>query len=722
MAAGDDSGDGGAEGVRFRPRARLLQLLGDQLIGSPRLAIFELVKNAYDADATRAIVTMANLDSVDASINVTDDGIGMSREVLQDIWLVPGHDHKALDRKAGRRTLKGRLPLGEKGVGRFAVHKLGRVTEVTTKQIDGPELVLRIDWDQMAASEFLEEARVEIVQRDPETFSRDQSGTSVTITSLRGETWSRGEIRRLSRQITSISSPFAERSDEFSAILKLPQQGKWLEDLPNTETLLKQAPWSYSFSLVENRFTWEYKFRGFKGIALEPRTVSGHEYGVLIDPRDLPERDQDALRAAKIPVRAVRSGLHHQDGIGPISGTLLVYDRDKDVLAKIGHSSSLQEFLNESGGVRIYRDKIRVYNYGEPGDDWLGLDIRRVNSPAKRISNNIVVGSIDLSLEESSSLTEKTNREGFVEGVPLGRLRTLIRGAIAVFEAERNKDKQNLRRLLSRQRSSLGGGIEKPLQQIREIARGNDLLEQIDPLIQKAQRAYSQMQEIMLRAGISGMSLVMVHHEIDHGLRLLHTALRGGVDPEQAIQQARDLIAVLDSFGDLLRKSESSEHDLRHLAERAAQLNSVRLANHEISLEVSVDRSSNADTALSRFPLGLALGAVTNLIDNSVYWLSSRWPEGASEANRRLLIAVNAESYEGPALIVADNGPGFSDTLEDATEPFFTRRPDGIGVGLYYVSLIMHSIGGSLRMVDTDEVPVPGNYDGAALALVFPRG
>ncbi|GMA37558.1 ATP-binding protein [Demequina litorisediminis] len=179
---------------------------------------------------------------------------------------------------------------------------------------------------------------------------------------------------------------------------------------------------------------------------------------------------------------------------------------------------------------------------------------------------------------------------------------------------------------------------------------------------------------------------------------------------------------MLDSFGDILRKGEVSDHDLRDLAERVAELNSVRLSNHDIELEVRVDRSPVATLAPSKFPLGLVLGAVTNLIDNSVYWLSSRWPENAEQGSRRLLIAVDADSYEGPALIIADNGPGFADGLEDATEPFFTRRPDGIGVGLYYVNLIMHTIGGSLRMVDTDLFPLGDEYDGAALALVFPRG
>ena len=104
----------------------MLQLLGDELIGSARLAVFELVKNAYDADANEVVVRL-DLDSdQEPAITVTDDGEGMTLDVLRSVWLVPGDDHRQRQRLADRRTPRHRrLPLGEKGLGRFAVHKLG---------------------------------------------------------------------------------------------------------------------------------------------------------------------------------------------------------------------------------------------------------------------------------------------------------------------------------------------------------------------------------------------------------------------------------------------------------------------------------------------------------------------------------------------------------------------------------------------------------------------
>ena len=136
----------------FRPRARVLQLLGDELIGSPRLAVFELVKNAYDADANEVTVHMELATPDEPAITVADDGEGISLDVLRSVWLVPGCDHRRRQRQARRRSRRHhRLPLGEKGLGRFAVHKLGNRITLTTRAIDCDECVLHIDWNEIGA-------------------------------------------------------------------------------------------------------------------------------------------------------------------------------------------------------------------------------------------------------------------------------------------------------------------------------------------------------------------------------------------------------------------------------------------------------------------------------------------------------------------------------------------------------------------------------------------
>ena len=104
----------------FKPRAQILLQLGEQLIKNENIAILELVKNAYDADAKRVVVNMHSIDNKDSGyIEIHDNGCGMSIDIIKDIWMEPGNSYKkgVVERK--ERSDLGRLPIGEKGIGRF---------------------------------------------------------------------------------------------------------------------------------------------------------------------------------------------------------------------------------------------------------------------------------------------------------------------------------------------------------------------------------------------------------------------------------------------------------------------------------------------------------------------------------------------------------------------------------------------------------------------------
>jgi len=703
----------------FRPRARLLQLLGDQLIGTPRLAVFELVKNAYDADAETVTVTLKDIDQPDATIVVEDDGDGMSLETVRDIWLVPAHDHREQQRKALRRTRRNRLPLGEKGLGRFAVHKLGESIELVTRARGKSEVVVSIDWGALIRKPFLSDAEVTVRTREPTTFKGNRTGTKLTISDLRERNWTRGEVRRLLRQITSISSPFVERSDRFEAVLRVPDHPDWVSGVPDVDALLARAPWHFSFTFKDGKLDWEYEFRGVTGIKLAPRREKKTGESLLV----AAERDVDEFGAnqgvkASGPKRVVADA-SLVEGIGPVTGEFYVYDRDRVVLNKLGDSQLVQNFLDENGGVRVYRDGIRVYNYGEPGDDWLGLDLRRVNTPTRNISRNIVVGAVDLKLEHSQGLTEKTNREGFVENDAYRRLRQLVLGALAVLEVERKIDKDNIRLLTSKGHDPEVERIARPLEELREVARKHRLSKELDPLIDKVERDYNEMRETMLRAGLSGMGLAVVFHEIEQGVRVLYDAIEGGGKLESIQGQARELVRILDGFTELLRKGDRRANSLKHLVRRGRDINRVRFRNHNVRLVAPILEETAKDAEAS-FAFSLALGALNNLLDNAFYWMQVRWPDDeAKPSSRAIYMDLNVDLAEGPAIIVADTGPGFQDDPERLTRPFFSRRPDGMGVGLYYANLVMELTGGRLAFPDRDEAGVPDEFEGAVIALIF---
>ena len=694
----------------FRPRARMLRLLGDELIGNARLAVFELVKNAYDADANEVTVRLEIPSQGESRITVTDDGEGMSIGVLRSIWLVPGDDHRQKQRREGKRSRKHhRLPLGEKGVGRFAVHKLGNRIRLTTRARGSDECVVEIDWNELTGKVFLDEAPVTISVRPAEVFTNGKTGTRIEIQELREPPWTRGDVRRLCNQITSICSPFKEPG-AFRARLEVPGRESWIANLPDFTAILDRAIWSFWFCLEDGRFDWEYEFRKIPGLNLETREVSRRG-----DKLTLPGHFVDLAQSKKIIADSETTR-----GIGPLTGEFHVFDRDREVLRRIGDTRLLTQYLDEQGGIRVYRDGIRVYNYGEPGNDWLGLDLRRVNIPTRRISRNIVLGAIHLSLDLSSELVEKTSREGFVENQACEWLHEIVVGAISVLETERQIDKRRIRRRLAKPDDRLASRIEKPIQELRSALASQHASEEFEPYITNIERGYIDMQETLLAAGMSGLNLAVVFHEVERGVRTLRHVIVKQKDMQSAARQARELMRLLDGFSTLLRRDVARQHSARTLVARVQQFIRFRLSHHHVALTCPL--LHGVGDFESRFSFRLVLGALNNLIDNALYWLRVRWadsPEDSTAPLRRLYLGTSCDLGSGPAIIVADNGVGFRDVPEHVVRPFFTRKPRGMGLGLYYANLAMELSGGQLAFPQKGEVDIPDGFDGAVVAMIF---
>lgn len=532
-----------AKSASFRPKARILQLLGDELIGSPRIAVFELVKNAYDADATRVIVTLDHLGTGEASVTVRDNGSGMTEDIIENIWLTPANDHRRQQRELGKRSPLGRLPLGEKGLGRFAVHKLGNRIRMVTRQASQPEVVVELDWFELLKHDFLDEIEVPIGERKPKIFKGETHGTKIDVTYLRGE-WTRGAIRDLHRSLTSIADPTSGPSD-FQVQLKIPGNEHIVADLLDAGSVLEQAMWKFDFTFDGSEAAWSYEFKPYPGIKVEPSSQSGKE-------PLLRDRDKKHVVAGKDLIK----------GIGPISGSFHVFDRDRIAWNYIAQKKVLSEYLANNGGVRVYRDGIRVYNYGEPDDDWLGLDLRRVNLPTDRLSRNQILGRINLTLAGSQDLREKTNREGFVENSAFERLKEVVMSAMAIFDRLRRPHREAIRSALTGVKSPIAISIDTPVARLKAELADNKL-ERLLPLVDEIGREYEQLREIMLSSGNAGLQLSLIFHELERGVRGLFEAIRQREKIEDIEERSRYLKDLLEGFATVLRKEPAASTALR---------------------------------------------------------------------------------------------------------------------------------------------------------------
>ena len=219
----------------FKANSHILSLLGDELIGSDNLAIFELVKNSYDADASHVKIIFDNINTPEATITIEDNGCGMSLETIEKSWLEIGTDFKRGKNKKISRKYK-RNSLGEKGVGRLAVHKLATAIVLETKE----EGVLfghtfAINWkDLIKNTMYIEDTKVSVSDCPNTTFINKQHGTRVILSNLRRKTWLRKDFRNLARTINTLISPFEKNKDNFSVELVLPEeQENWIKDIFN---------------------------------------------------------------------------------------------------------------------------------------------------------------------------------------------------------------------------------------------------------------------------------------------------------------------------------------------------------------------------------------------------------------------------------------------------------------------------------------------------------
>jgi len=712
--------------VFFKPRARLLQLLGEQLIRDHRIALFELVKNSYDADSKSVYLSFFDADDEEkAKIVVQDSGHGMDLETIENIWFEPGADHKKIMREEGRRTKKfKRLPIGEKGIGRFAAHKLGSKIEVITRQANKNEAVVQIDWNTFSKKKYLNETPIRIYERDPVVFKGNKTGTRITISYLR-QTWRRGDIRRLYRACQAMVSPF-KRDDPFSVKFSISPDPGWLDGLLDAEAMSELAMFRFRFKINKDGFSYRYRFTPLPGLRadykslIKPRkdgedNADDFEFFTLTPP----SRD-DKWRARKQRGREVTP---EELGIGPIEGIILCFDRDKDIMAHyIPDREGLESYLDEQGGMRVYRDGIRVYDYGEPGNDWLGLDVRRVQIPTRRLSNNIIIGEVHLELQASKTLEEKTNREGFVENDAYSELRYALICAAIAFERERAKDKKNIRDAMAiKVGKALPSKIEDPEDAINSLKKRMieaNLQEKIGKEVAQVEKTYRETREVLLSAVGTGLGLGMVFHEIERGVRDLGTAIEIGDPPERIKVLANQLTDLLQGAGWLIRSSGRESISASKVVSRAMYAMKPRFAYHKIKLLNGFEKSPTSDFVI-KGSSRMLVGSVVNLLDNAIHWLKVQRVNATQSGKERCIWIGPSLDLEGPAIVVADSGPGLKDPPEDVIRPFFSRKTDGMGLGLYFVNLTMKAHEGRLAFPGEGDVEVPAACDGAVLAMVF---
>jgi signal transduction histidine kinase len=693
--------------VKFKPRARLLIQLGDQLIRNESIALVELVKNSYDADANKVDIYMENVDDPHkGTIIIEDDGYGMDAQTVEDVWMEPGSDFKS--EKFIKRELSPkyhRLPIGEKGIGRFGVHKLGNQIEMITKKADAKEVYVKIDWSVFNNYKYLDQVPITLVEREqPELFKDNKTGTSITISNLRKE-WTRGVARNVKRTITALVSPF-ESNDSFKAEFDITDKPGWFEGLLEWNEVKEYSLFHFKITINGNSIK-EFNY-AFTPWASMPK-LSGREVNL----------DNEIVNQF--------AGLEDQEGkkfslaeyeIGDVVFEGYIFDRDSFVLRLgVSDKTGFKSYLNNNSGIRVFRDGLRIYDYGEPENDWLGLDLRRVNQPTKRLSNNIILGAIYLKRNDSFDLIEKTNREGFVENDAYEAFRDSILHTLNIVEVLRFSDKQKLRDVYGPTSKSepvlqvLGDLKEYVDKHVKEI----EVKTEITKYLVKVEDDYKRINENLLKAAGAGLSMSVVIHEVEKIILEVVKVLKAENASDRAMSLVKHLSNLIDGYAEIIRKSTQTNEDLKEVIDQALTNTEFRLNSHKIEIvRAYKDYQGKSKTKIAR---SLLIGTIMNVVDNSIYWL-----EKAGRPNKKIYVGISEEEEGFINILFADNGTGFLLPTDEITEPFVSAKPGGIGLGLHIANEIMVAQKGKLSFPDWGDFEIPDEFKtGALIAFSFKK-
>jgi signal transduction histidine kinase len=669
--------------IAFRPRARLLKLIGEELISDEVVALSELVKNSHDADATSVTVTFRGVTAPEGSIEVRDDGTGMDVATLLGRWMEPAASTKV---SRGRQiTPRGRRVLGEKGVGRFAADKLSRRLEIVSRCPGRPEEVRAVvDWDLYDNGSLL----LSEVQNCWEVRPAREVGPRGTLLRMSGvrATWSERMFRRLSIRLSRLLSPF-RHNDPFAIHIESDEFPHYSGEL--RADFLDRAPYRV-----------EAQFDGRQGISM---SLNGRP-----------------------PVMQGWNG-RGDLSCGPVSVRLYVFDLEAEALARIGPRMEARGWLREWTGVSIYRDGFRVWPYGEPHDDWLRLDQRRVNSPVEHLSNNQVIGFIDIKRDANPDLKDQTNREGLVHNPAFEDLRRLVYFVLQAVEAER----QGIRHPARTQRAVIGTRVPGASTIAEELGGVADRLEgeearAIRQLQRRAaeQAAREQAHQQDLIAGYAGLAAIgqmtagllgMIPQELrrmEKEIERLRSTLGGKRLPEarDALDTLAGTLASIAEYHRLMTAA-SGNADRRRAIDIVGEVRSYRElvrplldeAGVEMKLNVPATEVLRAEMRPENFYCVLQI-----LTSNALDWLQG-------VASPRIRVSV-ARHEVGCEVVFSDNGPGIGfETAPHIFDPLFSRREGGRGMGLTIARQILGTHGGRIGLI------VDGRRRGATFQILLPR-
>lgn len=720
--------------ISFTVDARLLQELGERLVGKPATALAELVKNAYDADASFAEIVfepnkIVGTNGERGEIRVRDDGHGMKFEDFRDFWMRVGTTHKANKRTSPNLE---RQMTGSKGVGRLSVQFLAHRLELTTvpQSGDGTWTRAYVDWDDAVESGDLTSATVVYETRtDVPPF---EQGTELRLDWLK-QTWNDQDLKELAREIWWLQPPFRQEVASLPATERFEIRFHGAEEAfrefrQQLDAVLKiqMARIVGKYREGQAKIAIEFWERGSK-IETNPYVytladIIAPEYrGKKYDP-------EDSLRSTEFEIRIYKAEYKQPFGIAV---------------------EDLREYLERFSGVHVYDGPFRLPYYGIKENDWLGIEsdhskrmfesrllpetIQAAYKDTERLrylpTLRRIIGTVRVDTTAESKLKIQITRDRLVENQAHEDLRYIVRYAIDLYAYHAARK--------AIQAKSVVGKVEKPSEALRRVedilVQNRDKIpretyQRLEAGLRRASQTFAESQRVERDAEIATFSILAPLATAGISALAIQHELRKQFGKLEEIVNTLQYLRTGDSVLDI--ELQRSAKDLRTWLERARATNRVF---DYMSAEAVRDRKRFrakviVESILEQMTF-MALGVTldTSRLDADLYLPEASFAEwGAVFQNvfsnafnamfgnpRRVLAASSRTSGNRRSVLIQDSGTGVDlkhaerlfQPFERAIEDDPVRRQlgyGGTGLGLTIVRLLCERIGCVARFIQPD--------------------
>lgn len=379
--------------MRFKISSALKDLVGKDLIINDNIAIFELVKNSYDAYATKVEITFE-----EDRIIIADNGKGMTFDDVRNKWLFLGFSAKkdgSEDEHGKNASYRDRIKrhyAGAKGIGRFSCDRLGQRLVLSTKDETSSKVTqIFVDWSEFEQDQRTEFAEIEIEYKyiDANIYFPDNSnsGTILEITGLSTtDKWTRKKILELKRSLEKLINPLSETNDFQIEIICDREKDKDFEEIANNK---------YDRDIVNGLLRNSISsIFNIKTTLIEVQLNHNTIYTKIVD--------------RGVEIYRISENNHAFAELKDVKISLYYLNRS----AKLNFTKLMGVEPVNYGSIFLFRNGFRIMPFGQPSDDSWGLDYRAQQGNRRFLGTRDLFGRVDIITDNVNDLKEVSSREG----------------------------------------------------------------------------------------------------------------------------------------------------------------------------------------------------------------------------------------------------------------------------------------------------------------------